>query len=83
MASKEELHDLIERLPADEVPTALRFLEYLCDKDDPVLQALRQASEDDEPESVEEQKGAEEAWNEYRRGEARPWREVRKGLTGE
>jgi hypothetical protein len=72
MASKRELRNLIDRLPEAEVPAAQRFLEYLCDLDDPVVRAFRNAPEEDEPITGEEDKAAAEGWEQYRRGEARP-----------
>jgi hypothetical protein len=46
-----ELHQLLDRIPAEEVPTARRFLESLAD---PVERTLLNATLDDEPESIEE-----------------------------
>lgn len=50
-AAREELHRLVDRIPAAGVPTARRFLESLTD---PVELALVQAPPDDEPETEEE-----------------------------
>ena len=50
---------------------------------DPVLQALMAVPYDDEPTTPGENKGAEEAWQEYLRGEARPWEDVRNELEKE
>ncbi|MCI0438400.1 MAG: hypothetical protein L0177_04635 [Chloroflexi bacterium] len=81
MTTKEELHRLVDELPDSELQTAMRFLEYLRDTvGDPFLKALAAAPEDDEPDSPDEKEGAEEAWQEYLRGEAQPWEEVRKEL---
>ena len=44
---KRELHDLVEKLPPDQVSAALRYLHYLCA--DPVLLSLLNAEPDDEP----------------------------------
>ena len=44
---KQELHDLVERLPLDQAPAALRYLHFLCA--DPVLLSLLNATADDEP----------------------------------
>jgi hypothetical protein len=79
IASKEQLHRLIDELPEHELHAAQRFLEYLRDiGSDSVLRALMEASEDDEPTTPDEDEGAADAWHEYLRGEARPWEEVRK-----
>ncbi|HLF03723.1 MAG TPA: hypothetical protein VI855_00675 [Dehalococcoidia bacterium] len=83
MTIKDELHRLVEELPEGELQSAKRFLEYLRNMGDPLLQALMAAPYDDEPTTPEEDKGAEEAWQEYLRGEARPWEEVRKELEKE
>jgi hypothetical protein len=47
--AKERLYRLIDRIPEGEVHTAERFLEYLASSDDPVMRALMNAPEDDEP----------------------------------
>ena len=83
MTTREELHRLVDELPESERHAARRFLEYLRNLGDPVLRSLMEAPEDDESTSPEEDKGAKEAWQEYLRGEARPWKEVREELAGE
>ena len=83
MTIKDELHRLVDELPQKELHGAKRFLEYLRNMGDPLLQALMEAPEDDEPTTPEEDKGADEAWQEYLRGEARPWEDVRKELANE
>ena len=54
MTTKEQLHQLIDQLPASEWHAAERYLEYLRDACDPALRALLDIPEDDEPESPEE-----------------------------
>ena len=49
----------------------------------PFVQALLDALLDDEPQTVEELEGANEAWQEYLDGNARPWAEVREELTSD
>ncbi len=72
MAGKEQLHRLVERLAETEVHAAQRFLEYLCDvSQDPVLQALRDAPDDDEPLSPEEAAESDAAWKAYLEGKDR------------
>ena len=83
MVARTELHHLVDGLPESEIAVAKRFLAYLRDVQDPVLRALLEAPEDDEPTTPEEDEGAEEAWQQYLRGEARPWEEVRAELSGE
>ena len=80
MKSKEELHRLIDELPDSETNAAGRYLEHLRDLTDPFVRALVEASEDDEATGPGEDEGADEAWQEYLNGEARPWEEVRKDL---
>lgn len=70
MTPKEKLHQLIEHLPDDEVQTAERFLEYLCDLgQDPFLAALARAPFDEEPETEEERQAVQEARDALARGE--------------
>jgi hypothetical protein len=70
MTIKEELHRLVDELPESESHAAKRFLEYLRNMGDPMMQALMEAPYDDEPTTPEEDQGADEAWQEYLRGEA-------------
>jgi hypothetical protein len=58
--AKERLYRLVDQIPAGEVHTAERFLEYLSTSDDPVLRALMNAAEDDEPLSAEDREALEE-----------------------
>jgi hypothetical protein len=81
MASKDELHHLIDKLPEGEVQAAQRFLEYLCD--DPLIRMLREAPEDDEPTTAEDDQAAEEGWRAYKAGKGRPWEDVRGELDRE
>jgi len=61
MATREDLHKLIEDLPEDEIQAATRYLQYLRDRYDPVLAALLDAPEDDEPETADERQAVAEA----------------------
>jgi hypothetical protein len=58
--AKERLYRLIDQIPEGEVHTAERFLEYLTTADDPVLRALMNAPEADEPLSDEDREALEE-----------------------
>lgn len=83
-STKEQLHRLVDELPQSELHAARRFLEYLRNmRSDPVLRALMEAPEDDEPETPEERAAVREAWQEYLRGQARSWEKVRKELARE
>ncbi len=81
MTVKERLHRLVGQLPESELHAAERFLEYLSVAGrDSLLGALMMATEDDEGTTPKEDAGAEDAWQEYLRGEARPLGEVREEL---
>ena len=81
MTTKEKVHRVIDELPESELHTALRFLEYLRDvRGDPLLRALMEAPEDDEPLTPEEAQGVDEAWQEYLRGEAVSAEEAKREL---
>ncbi len=56
---KQELHDLVEKLPAEQVSPALRYLTYLCA--DPILLSLLNAPPDDEPYTEQQRKQDTEA----------------------
>ncbi len=83
MTIKEDLHRLVDELPKKELPVAKRYLEYLRNMGDPVLRSFMEAPEDDDEETEEERAMIEEARQEYLRGEARPWEEVREELASE
>ena len=83
MTIKEDLHRLVDELPKKELPVAKRYLEYLRNMGDPVLRSFMEAPEDDDEETEEETAMIEEARQEYLRGEARPWEEVREELASE
>jgi hypothetical protein len=56
---KQELHQLIDRLPIGQVTAALRYMHYLCA--DPVLLSLLNAPPDDEPYTDEQRQRDAEA----------------------
>ncbi len=61
MIAREELHELIDRLPESELPAVRSYLHYLAETNsDRVLRALVNAPVDDEPETEEERKSVEE-----------------------
>lgn len=81
MGVREDLHRLVDLIPDTEGPKARQLLLDLIEKTgDPLLLALANAPDDDEPTSAEEDEGAAEAWQEYLQGKGRPWEEVRKDL---
>ena len=68
MTIKEELHRLVDELPENESHAAKRFLEYLRNMGDPVLRAMLEAPEDDEPETEEERAAVAEAQEDFKAG---------------
>ena len=71
---KQELHLLIDQLPPDQVPAALRYIRYL--RIDPVLVSLLNAPSDDEPYTEAERERDAEAVASIARGEGVPHAEV-------
>jgi hypothetical protein len=64
--SREPLHQLIDRIPEEDLPAARRFLEYLAT--DPAYRAAFSAPTDDEPVSEEDAAAVERAQAEIRAG---------------
>ena len=79
MSIRDQLHRLVDVLPEAETGAALRFLEYLRDapNGDEITRILMTAPEADEPFTPEEEDSLERAREEARRGETKPWPEVR------
>jgi len=78
--AKERLYRLVDQIPEGEVHTAERFLEYLATADDPVLRALMNAPEDDEPVSPEEEEAVREALEDVAAGRMHSIEEVKREL---
>ena len=74
--AREQLHDLVESLPSEDVPTARRVLEALISSADQVPLALRDIPFDDEPETEEERAAVAEAYREIEEGKGIPHDEV-------
>ena len=74
--TRTKLHDLVESLPSEDVPTALRLLESLKSSADSVPLALRDVPIDDEPETEEERAAVAEARREIEEGRVIPHDEV-------
>lgn len=66
---RKRIHQLVDRLPEDDLPAARRVLEGLRALGDPVLRALLRAPEEEEPVSEEERNALREAEEDVRRGE--------------
>lgn len=79
MSTREQLHQMVDLIPDDELKVAHRLLERLRDtpQDDPVLQTLVTAPEDPESLTADEEAALDRAIDEARRGETKPWAEVR------
>ncbi len=74
--ARTKLHDLVESLPDEDVPIALRVLEALSSSSDPMPLALRDIPFDDEPETEEERAAAAEGFREIEEGKGIPHDEV-------
>ena len=85
MVTRARLYELIDALPEAELRAAERYLAQLRERyeSDPLMRLLDEAPEDDEPLTPEEEAAIEEGLAEYRRGETRPWEEVRAELADE
>jgi hypothetical protein len=82
MSQREHAHELIDRLPEPQISALVGLLETIVD---PVATALRDAPDDDEPETEEERIAVAEAreWLAKRGGRGIPHEEAmrRLGLT--
>jgi hypothetical protein len=79
MASKETLHRLVDELPETEVSVAERFLAALL-QPNAMARVLESAAEDDEVSTGEEDSEADEAWQQYLRGEGLSAEEAKRRL---
>jgi predicted transcriptional regulator len=77
---KERLHELVDRIPEGEVHTAERFLEYLASSDDPLLRALMNAPEMNEPLSDADREALEEGRRALEAGDVVSHEELRKAI---
>jgi hypothetical protein len=71
---KQELHLLIDQLPADQVAAALQYVRYL--RVDPVVLSLLNAPTDDEPYTEEQRERDAEAVASIARGDGVSYEEV-------
>ena len=78
--AKGRLHQLVDRVPDGEVHTAERFLEYLASSDDPVMRALMNAPEMDEPLSDADREALEEGRRALEAGDVVSHEELRKAI---
>lgn len=77
---KKELHRLVDELPDRDLYAAKRFLAYLRNTRDPLVQKLIEAPYDDEPLTPEEEAAVQEAWEAVARGEVLSDEELRREL---
>ena len=66
---REELRQLVDSLPDEELFTAKRFMVYLRNLSDPVLRTLLEAPDTDEPLSKEGESAVDEAWQAAAKGQ--------------
>ncbi|MHB0876256.1 MAG: hypothetical protein ACYC5O_09455 [Anaerolineae bacterium] len=67
---REEAHRLLDLVPDEDLPTVRRMRRGLTREEDPVLAALDEAPEDDEPVSPEESAQVRRGIQEAARGDA-------------
>ncbi|MCH8060894.1 MAG: hypothetical protein IH861_00140 [Chloroflexi bacterium] len=72
MSAKDTLDKLVDFLEENEADEAAKFVSYLIYLRDPVLRALREAPEDDEPETEEERTAMMEAYEDLKSGNIIP-----------
>ena len=65
---REELHDLVDDLSDQDLPTAKRFLAYLRNIRGPFMRKLVETPYDDEPLSEEDIAALDEAWEDVAAG---------------
>ena len=75
-SDKQHAHELIERLPASQIATAVRFLEFMLL--DPVARAVATAPADPEPATEQDRRRFHEgeAWFRQRGGKGIPMEDV-------
>jgi len=77
---RERLHRLVDDLHEGELDTVETFIEFVHERGDPVLRALLNAPEDDEPVTPDEEEAIREAWEAVRTGDVYTMEEVKKEL---
>ncbi|HVC34566.1 MAG TPA: hypothetical protein VNL16_13735 [Chloroflexota bacterium] len=80
ITSRERLHQLVDRLPADQLDAARRALDQVVAAD-PVLHALLTAPEDDEPLTDADRAALEEARADIAAGRLIPHEQVKRELS--
>ena len=77
MSERERLHRLVDSLPDGELYAAERFLEFVQEHGDPLLQKLMNAPEDDEPVTPEEAAAIQEGLDALEGGDVYTLEEVK------
>jgi hypothetical protein len=80
VATKQDLHRLIDGLPESAVAEAAKLLEELTDELAGLPPSLRDAPEDDESETPEEREAVQRAWEDIRAGRVVSNAELRREL---
>ena len=80
---RESLHRLADELPASELPSAKRFLEYLRNLGDPLVRKLMEAPYDDEPVTPEEEVAINKTYQGLAAGRFLSHEEARRLLLGQ
>jgi hypothetical protein len=79
MAVRDEVRELLEAMPEEELLATQRYIEFLrSGYTDPVLWLLDTAPEDDEPTTPEEEEAVAESREQIRRGETISMEEIKR-----
>ena len=78
--TRQELKDLIDCVPTDELIVVKRFIQYVVDMQDPVLRSLLDAPVDDEPTSESDVAMLQEARADIAAGRLTPAKELYREL---
>jgi predicted transcriptional regulator len=78
MTTKERLHELVNELTEEEAARALEFVEQ--EHEDPLLRAIANAPEDDEPLTADDQEAIAEGRADISAGRLIPLEEIKREL---
>ena len=78
--TRQELKDLIDCVPTDELIVVKRYIQYVIDMQDPVLRSLLDAPVDDEPTSESDLAMLQEAREDIAAGRLTPAKELYREL---
>jgi hypothetical protein len=78
--TRTDLHRLVDELPESAVSLAVRLLEAVREETDPLLRTLREAPEDDEPLTPEDETAINEGWDDVRAGRTSSLEQVKREL---